>query len=596
MAATSPSTTVRQPIRIANCSGFYGDRVAAATEMVEDGPIDALTGDWLAELTMLILSRTRAKRPGGGYAGTFVAQMEQVMGTCLDQGIKVVSNAGGLDPDGCAEAVSEVADKLGLSPTIAYVNGDDLLPRLGELADAGVPLTHFDTSEPITDVDRFITANAYLGCWGIVEALDQGADIVVTGRVTDAAVVCGPAAWHHGWARDDWDALAGGVVAGHVIECGAQTTGGNYSFFTEVSGMERAGFPWAEVAADGSSVIGKHDGTGGEVSIGTVTSQLLYEIGSPAYLGPDVTSRFDTIELADEGPDRVRIHGVRGEPPPSTLKVAMNEIGGYRNDINIALTGLDIEAKAELVSKAFWTNCPYDPEDFASVTTRVVRTDHTDPTSNEAAVALWRCTVKDTDERKVGRAFSNALTETGLASIPGLFGIGGGPAPGSPYGVYTPALVPADVVPSHVSLLGGASTVVDSVAPTPSEPPNVVPTEGPDADGPTGRTMKAPIGLVIGTRSGDKGGNANLGVFARTDVAWTWVREFLTVERVRELLPETADLPIDRHELPAIRSLNFLIHGLLEEGVAASTRQDGQAKSLGEWLRSRHVDIPTDLL
>ena len=596
MAATSPSTPVREPIRIANCSGFYGDRVAAAAEMVEGGPIDALTGDWLAELTMLILSRTRAKRPGGGYARTFVTQMEQVMGTCLDQGIKVVSNAGGLDPDGCAEAVAEVADKLGLSPTIAYVNGDDLLPRLGELADAGVPLTHFDTGEPVTDVDRFITANAYLGCWGIVEALNQGADIVVTGRVTDAAVVCGPAAWHHGWARDDWDALAGGVVAGHVIECGAQTTGGNYSFFTEVSGMERAGFPWAEVAADGSTVIGKHDGTGGEVSIGTVTSQLLYEIGSPAYLGPDVTSRFDTIELAEDGPDRVRIHGVKGEPPPSTLKVAMNEIGGYRNDINIALTGLDIEAKAELVSKAFWTNCPYEPEDFASVTTRVVRTDHTDPTSNEAAVALWRCTVKDPDERKVGRAFSNALTETGLASIPGLFGIGGGPAPGSPYGVYTPALVPADVVPSHVSLLGGATTVVDSVAPTPSEPPTVAPTEGPGADGPTGRTMKAPIGLVIGTRSGDKGGNANLGVFARTDVAWTWVREFLTVERVRELLPETAGLSIDRHELPAIRSLNFLIHGLLEEGVAASTRQDGQAKSLGEWLRSRHVDIPTDLL
>jgi hypothetical protein len=596
MAGTGNSTSPRDPIRIANCSGFYGDRVAAAAEMVEGGPIDALTGDWLAELTMLILSRTRAKRPGGGYARTFVTQMEQVMGTCLDQGIKVVSNAGGLDPDGCAEAVAEVADKLGLSPTIAYVNGDDLLPRLAELDAAGVPLTHFDDGKPIIDVDRFITANAYLGCWGIVEALNQGADIVVTGRVTDAAVVCGPAAWHHAWARDDWDALAGAVVAGHVIECGAQTTGGNYSFFTEVPGMERAGFPWAEVAADGSTVIGKHDGTGGEVSIGTVTSQLLYEIGSPAYLGPDVTSRFDTIELTHEGPDRVRIHGVKGEPPPSTLKVAMNEIGGYRNDINIALTGLDIEAKAELVAKAFWTNCPFEPDDFASVTTRVVRTEHTDPTSNEAAVALWRCTVKDPDERKVGRAFSNALTETGLASIPGLFGIGGGPAPGSPYGVYTPALVPADVVPSHVSLLGGSTTVVDSVAPQPAEPVSIEPSQGPDAVRPTGRTMKAPIGLVIGARSGDKGGNANLGVFTRSDEAWTWMREFLTVERLRELLPETADLPIDRFELPAIRSMNFLIHGLLEEGVAASTRQDGQAKSLGEWLRSRHVEIPTDLL
>jgi hypothetical protein len=590
------SGTERAPIRIANCSGFYGDRVAAAAEMVDGGPIDALTGDWLAELTMLILSRTQARRPGGGYARTFVTQMEQVMGTCLDRGIKVVSNAGGLDPDGCAEAVAEVADRLGLSPTIAYVDGDDLLGRLGELAEAGIALANFDTGEPVNDIDRFITANTYLGCWGIVEALNQGADIVVTGRVTDAAVVCGPAAWHHGWARDDWDPLAGAVVAGHVIECGAQTTGGNYSFFTEVPGMARVGFPWAEVAADGSSVIGKHDGTGGEVSIGTVTSQLLYEIGGPGYLGPDVTARFDTIHLDQMAPDRVRIHGVQGEPPPATLKVAMNEIGGYRNDLTIALTGLDIEAKAQLVSDAFWANCPLAPDEFASVTTSVVRTDHVDPESNEAAVALWRLTVKDPDERKVGRAFSNALTETGLASIPGLFGLGGGPAPGSPYGVYTPALVPADLVPSRVTILGDGTTVVDSVAPAPSQPVVVEPAPGPDVTAPGGPTTRAPLGRVIGTRSGDKGGNANLGVFTRSDEAWAWAREVLTVDRVRELLPETADLEIERHLFPAIRAMNFLIHGLLQEGVAASTRQDGQAKSLGEWLRARYVEIPTALL
>ena len=562
--------------------------------MVDGGTIDALTGDWLAELTMLILSRTQARRPGGGYARTFVTQMEHVMGTALDRGIKVVTNAGGLDPDGCADAVSEVAAKLGLNPKIAYVNGDNLLPRLGELDEAGISLTHFDTGEPVDDVDRFITANAYLGCWGIVEALNQGADIVVTGRVTDAAVVCGPAAWHHQWARDDWDALAGGVVAGHLIECGAQVTGGNYSFFTEIADLTRAGFPWAEVAADGSSVIGKHDGTGGEVSVGTVTSQLLYEIGGPGYLGPDVTSRFDTIELEQVERDRVRVHGTKGEPPPSTLKVAMNEIGGYRNDLNVALTGLDIEAKAELVEKSFWANCPYGPEDFASVTTTLSRTDHDDPKSNEAAVAVWRLTVKDPDERKVGRVFSNALTETVLASIPGFFGLGGGPTPGAPYGVYTPALVPADLVPSQVTMVDGQTTVVDSVAP--ERPVEVTPAPGPVVAAPEGPTTLVPIGRVIGTRSGDKGGNANLGVFVRSDEAWAWIGEFMTVERLRELLPETAELAIDRHEFPAIRSLNFLIHGLLQEGVAASTRQDGQAKSLGEWLRARHVEVPTALL
>ncbi len=452
------------PIRIANCSGFYGDRLSAAKEMVEGGPIDVLTGDWLAELTMLILARSRASRPNGGFARSFVQQMEQVMGTCLDRGIKVVTNAGGLDPAGCAEAVHEVASRLGLSPTIAYVSGDDLLPRLADLVAAGVDLAHLDTGAPIGDVSRFISANAYLGCWGIVEALTRGADIVVTGRVTDAAVVCGPAAWHHGWARDAWDQLAGAVVAGHVIECGAQATGGNYSFFTEVPGMQRVGFPWAEVAADGSSVIGKHDGTGGEVSIGTVTSQLLYEIGSPAYLGPDVTARFDTIELEQIGRDRVRITGTRGEPPPPTLKVAMNELGGFRNDLSVALVGLDIEAKAALVEDAFWAACPHRPEEFASVTTSLVRTDQPDPPTNEQAVAALRITVKDPDERKVGRAFSNAFIEIALASIPGFFGLRGGPSAGSPYGVYRPALVPAELVPQHV-VVGDAHTVVESVAP-----------------------------------------------------------------------------------------------------------------------------------
>ncbi|RMH77213.1 MAG: DUF1446 domain-containing protein, partial [Actinomyces sp.] len=460
------------PIRIANCSGFFGDRLSAAREMVEGGPIDVLTGDWLAELTMLILSRTRARHPRGGFARTFVTQMEQVMGTCLDRGIKVVSNAGGLDPDGCAEAVAEVADRLGLSPRIAWVSGDDLLDRVGDLAAAG-DLAPFAPDGDLGDPAAYLTANAYLGCWGIVEALTRGADIVVTGRVTDAAVVCGPAAWHHGWSRTDLDPLAGAVVAGHVIECGAQATGGNYSFFTEIpgrteiGGRARFGFPWAEIAADGSSVIGKHDGTGGQVSIGTVTSQLLYEIGSPAYLGPDVTARFDTIELTEVGPDRVRISGVRGSPPPSTLKVAINELGGYRNGFTVALTGLDIEAKAAFAEAAFWDACPHTPDDFARVVSRVVRTDKPDPATNEEATALWRLVVQDPDERKVGRAFSNALIETALASIPGFYGLDGGPTAASPFGVYRPALVPAELVPQYVHLDGDAPVLVESSYPGP---------------------------------------------------------------------------------------------------------------------------------
>jgi len=589
-------TEPKPPVRIANCSGFYGDRLSGAREMVEGGPIDVLTGDWLAELTMLILARARASRPRGGFARTFVSQMEQVMGTCLDRGIRVVSNAGGLDPDGCAEAVAEVADRLGLSPTIAHVSGDDLLPRAAELAAVG-SLAPFDPAGDLGDVGRYLSANAYLGCWGIVDALERGADIVITGRVTDAAVTCGPAAWHHGWSRTDLDALAGAVVAGHVIECSGQATGGNYSFFTEVPGMARVGFPWAEVAADGSSVIGKHDGTGGQVSVGTVTSQLLYEIGGPRYLGPDVTARFDTIALEQVADDRVRISGVRGEPPPDTLKVSMNELGGYRNQVAVALTGLDIDAKAAAISAAFWDACPHSPEDFASVTERVERTEHADPSSNDAATATWRVVVKDPDERKVGRAFAGAMVETALSSIPGLYGQGGGPGAGAPYGVYRPALVPADLVPAYVTV-GGETREVSSTFPAPAAAPArpIEPVPGPSQPAPDGSTTRAPLGSILGTRSGDKGGDANLGCFVRTDEAWPWLESFLTVDRLRELLPETTDLPVERHTFPGLRALNFVVRGLLQEGVAASTRNDAQAKSLGEWLRARVVDVPEALL
>jgi hypothetical protein len=288
------------------------------------------------------------------------------------------------------------------------------------------------------------------------------------------------------------------------------------------------------------------------------------------------------------------MHGIQGEPPPPTLKVCINRVGGFRNEMNICLTGLDIEAKAALVEEAFWKACPFEPGDFARVTTRLMRNDKPDPETNEQAVAILRISAKDPDEKKVGRAFSNAVIELALASIPGFFGVGGGPSAGRPFGVYEPACVPAEVVPQEVVVLGGETREVSSVIP-PREV-SVEPSAGPTASAPSGPTKRAPLGAVFGARSGDKGGNANLGVFARSDEAWAWLDTFLSVERLRALLPEVAELSVDRYRLPAIRSLNFVIRGLLEEGVAASTRQDPQAKSLGEWLRARVVDLPEALL
>ena len=301
-----------RPLVVANCSGFYGDRLSAMREVLDGGPVDVVTGDYLAELTMLILGRQRLQDPSAGYARTFLTQLEDCLGTALERGVRIVSNAGGLSPAGLAEAVTALGHRLGLPVRVATVSGDDLLPRLGEL-----DVRSGERPPGDERVAGALTANAYLGGWGIARALAAGADVVVTGRVTDASLVVGAAAWHHGWSRTDLDALAGATVAGHVLECGAQASGGNYSFFGELldadpAALDRVGFPLAEVAADGTCVVTKHPGTGGAVTVETVTEQLLYECTGAAYGGPDVVTRFDGLRLEQQGPDRVAVTGAAG--------------------------------------------------------------------------------------------------------------------------------------------------------------------------------------------------------------------------------------------------------------------------------------------
>ncbi|MDS0140165.1 MULTISPECIES: acyclic terpene utilization AtuA family protein [unclassified Amycolatopsis] len=555
--------------RIGNASGFYGDRFSAVREMLTGGPLDVLTGDYLAELTMLILGRDRMKDATRGYAKTFLRQMEENLGLAREKGVKIVANAGGLNPAGLADALRELAAKLGLDVKIAHVEGDDLVHRADEL-DLGKPLT----------------ANAYLGAWGIAECLNAGADVVVTGRVTDASVIVGPAAAHYGWARDDFDALAGAVAAGHVIECGAQATGGNYAFFTEHT-LGVPGFPIAEIEADGSSVITKHPGTGGVVNAGTVTAQLLYEITGARYAGPDVTTRFDTLSLTEEGPDRVRISGVRGEAPPPTLKVALNTLGGFRNETTFVLTGLDIEAKAALVREQLEASMKDRPP--ADVRWTLARTDHADAETEQTASALLHVAVKDADPKVAGRAFTGAAVELALASYPG-FHVIAPPSDASPYGVYTAAYVAADKVP-HVAVLPDGMRV--DIAPSASTQ------DLSDVDEPAlpepldhGPVRRVPLGTIAGARSGDKGGNANVGVWVRSEEAWRWLVHRLTVAEFKLLLPETADLPVTRYLLPNLRAMNFVVEGILGEGVASQARFDPQAKALGEWLRSREIDVP----
>ena len=585
---------MNRPVRIGNVSGFYGDRTAAAREMVHGAgdPVDVVTGDYLAELTMLILAKARRKDPSAGYARTFLAQLEDVLGTCLERGTRIVVNAGGLNPHGLAEQVHALAARLGLAPAVASVAGDDLTGRLDEL---GAVVRHLDRGTSLADAAITpVTANAYLGGWGITEALTAGADVVVCGRTTDAALVTGPAAWWHGWTPDDLDPLAGAVVAGHVIECGPQATGGNYSWLDEIVDRRYPGFPIAEVEADGSSTVTKHPGTGGLVSIGTVTAQLLYEIAAPAYLGPDVVAHFDTCVLTQEAPDRVRVTGTRGTPPPDTLKVAVNADGGHRNTMTLVLTGLDIEQKAAWAREELFGVLGGE-EQFDEVDVRLLRFDHPDAATNPGATAHLRVSVKSADPELAGRRFSSATMELALGGYAG-FHTTTPPTPSSAFGVYWPALVPADRVVQEVTLPDGTCRVLPPVARGTAPVAPVAPARTVSLPPPGGPTVRAPLGRVCAARSGDKGGDANIGVWTRDDAGFAWLREHLTVERLRTLLPETRELAVDRHELANLRAVNFVVHGLLGDGVASSTRPDPQAKGLGEWLRSRLTDVPTALL
>ena len=581
-------------LKIANCSGFFGDRTGAARDMVDGGPIDVLTGDWLAELTMYILHKTRER--SGGYARTFLRELEQVLPTCVERGITVVSNAGGLDPAGLASAVAELGRRQGVEVHVAAVSGDDITDRVAELAAGGERFVNIDTGEALPAGAPVVTANVYLRARPIADALAAGAQVVVTGRVTDAALVVGPALHAFGWSDGDVDALAGAVVAGHVIECGAQCCGGNYAFFEEIPDRERIGFPLAELHADGSSVITKHPGTGGAVTVGTVTAQLLYEIGGPRYLSPDAVARFDSIELAQEGRDRVRISGVRGEPPPPTLKVTANLDAGWRNAMTLAITGAQPAAKARFAADAVWAGIPGGRAAFAE------SAEDLSGDLTGAGLAYLRLAVRGDDEQKVGRAFSGAVVETSLSSYPGTFFTS---APTGAQGVarYWPTTVAASAVTARVECDGRAVPVTASPASPASAASAASAAPGPGTEpasarppGTTPEDVEVPLWVLVGARSGDKGGDANVGIWADGEETAAWLQRCFSTEAFRAALPEAGPYEVDRYPLPNLWAVNFVVHGILGWGVASNLRLDTQAKGLGELLRSRSVVVPSSLV
>ncbi len=556
----------KEHIKIANCSGFYGDKLSAAKDLVEGGPIDVLTGDYLAELTMTILYSQKIKRgEDKGYVGTFLKQVKEIAETCDKENIKIVTNAGGLNPKSMANEIEKILQEQSLNMKVAYIDGDDLMPRMEELKKEGQKFTNIEKNVSIEKSGYMpLTSNAYLGAWGIKEALDLGADIVVCPRVTDA-----------------------------VIECGCQATGGNYSFFKEVPSFDNVGYPIAEIFEDGSFNITKHPGTGGLVSKGTVTAQLLYEISSPAYVNPDVVSHFDTLKIEELEKDKVHVSGCRGSSPPKDHKVCINLAGGFRNGMEIILTGLDIEEKAKVFTEVLF-NSVGGQEQFDEVFIELQRTDKENPTTNEQAMASLVISVKSSNQELVGRLFSAKIIELALANIPGFFAESG-PKSSGPVIIYWPALVDSKYITEKVHIDGKEIEVV----PTSQldyeeiyyqrEPISIDDVEISDQ-------KEIYFGDLFGTRSGDKGGCANLGVWAKNNLSYSFLYNFLTIEKLKELLPDLSEYKIERFELPNINSLNFYIHGILEDGVSSNNRKDGQAKSLGEYLRVKKILVPDSIL
>ena len=582
-------------IKIANCSGFYGDKLSAAKDLVDGGPIDVLTGDYLAELTMAILFGQKMQRgEDKGYVGTFLKQINQIAKSCKEKNIKIVSNAGGLNPKSMAIEIEKILKEQSIDMKVAYIDGDDLMPTISNLKKSGEEFKNIDKGKKLDESGYSpLTANAYLGAWGIKEALDKGADIVVCPRVTDAAVVIGPAAWKFNWKRDNYDALAGALAAGHIIECGCQATGGNYAFFKEVESFDNVGYPIAEIYDDGSFYVTKHPDTGGLVSTGTVTAQLLYEINSPAYVNPDVIAHFDTLKIEEVEKDKVYVSGCRGSSPPDKHKVCINLAGGFRNGMEIILTGLDIEDKAKVFTDALF-NSVGGRKQFDDVSIQLHRTDKENPNSNEEAMASLLVSVKSKDQNLVGRLFSAKIIELALANIPGFFAQGGVKSSG-PVIIYWPALVDSKHIKEKVHIDGEEIEVI----PTSQleleeiyyqkEPIKIKKIKKEDE-------KEIYFGEIYGTRSGDKGGCANLGVWAKNAKSFAFLHDFLTVKKLKELLPDLNQYKIERFELANINSLNFYIHDILQDGVSSNDKKDGQAKSLGEYLRAKKVKVPQSII
>lgn len=589
----------KEQIVIANCGGFWGDDPTAARRQLEGGPIDYLCMDYLAELAMSILRTQRKRRPEAGFASDIVTHLRDVLALCMEHDVKVVCNAGGVNPFGCRAEIEQLADELGLEGVrVGVVTGDDIHDRLGALAEGGEPFANMDTGRPVTDVlDRVVSANAYLGARPVARALDLGANVVICGRVTDAGLALAPMIHEFGWAQDDWDKLAAGVLAGHIIECGTQCTGGNFTDWKTVEDWTNLGFPLVEARADGTFTVTKHPGTGGLCTVHSVTEQLLYEMQRPRYPSPDCVARFDTARLQDDGPDRVRISGVQGDPAPEHLKVAVGHTEGWRAFGRLVVSGPDALAKAEKLAEIVW-ECAGGRDLYADTATQFLAWNATHPplSGHEPSEILVQFGARDADREKIDQRFAAQVIPRVLGSVPGiLYPTDQGRPRASRVIAFWPALVPASEVPATV-VVGDAEERVTApegrtavTACTPSAP-------GPPPSPPGGDTVRVALMELCLARAGDKGNMANIGVIARSPAIYEWMLEHLGADVVHERFAPTGIGRVERYELANILAVNFLLFDSLNGGGTVSLMVDSQAKTYAQYLLAAEVTVPVALL
>ncbi len=591
-------------VRIANSSGYWGDDPEALYRQVTGGEVDYVTGDYLAEITMVILERQRRANPKRGYAYDFIGHLRRALPEIARRGIRIVVNAGGVNTEACREAIMELCRAGGVSIPIAIVDGGDLMPRIDALRSQDVSLRHLDTGADFATIaDHLVSAHAYLGARPIAKALDQGAQIVVTGRVTDAAVALGPMIHEFGWDETDWDRLAAGTVAGHILECGGQATGGNYTDFLEVplwSEKGWFGYPIVEIDETGDFVVTKHEGTGGLVNRKSITEQLLYEIGDPkAYMTPDVTCDFTSVRLDEVGRDRVRVSGAKGFPAPPYLKVSAVYTRGYRATGMVLLSGPRTRQKAEHLAQLLWGRLKYEFEDSRA---DLIGFDACwlgaapEHTPNEG---ILRFGVRDGDRGKV-EEFSRLLLGFGLQGPPGLGMVGGRPEVQEAF-AFWPTLVPRHLMNARVQVEGGRTSAPFEVSMRldgAAEPTATARSTGGPTQAIRGRshdTRHARLIAIAYARSGDKGDSANIGVAARSDAAYEFLRGALTAEVVAEYYKGLCKGGVVRYEMPNLRALNFVLKEALGGGGTLSLRVDHQGKTLAQGLLRMELDVPVEV-